>query len=314
MPPEQTRRERFTAYTALLKERFDSGLLAELQNMPQWVVWKAELDGEGKRKKIPYNPNYRNARASVKIPKSWGSLETTLTALASGFYSGIGFMLTPPLVFLDLDHCVSKETGEITDPQAAEIVQTLNSYTETSPSGTGLHVLAYASLPGKNFHTAIELYGSNHFTTITTDLLIGIPAKIEHRQIEVAALYHQFAPPLPIPLDQNTRGGEAASEQLHVLPPEAATDRVLQRLLSGDMTGFPSQSSADFVLIMKLLHWTGDDTALTREIFLNSPLGQREKATRPTGEVDYTEMTINNVRRKRSNPPQRRSPSVTERS
>jgi primase-polymerase (primpol)-like protein len=72
------------------------------------------------------------------------------------------------------------------------------------------------------------------------------------------------------------------------------------------MTGYSSQSSADFVLIMKLLHWTGDATDLTRQLFLSSPLGQREKATRPTGDSTYVDMTINNVIRKRSNPPQRR--------
>jgi primase-polymerase (primpol)-like protein len=72
------------------------------------------------------------------------------------------------------------------------------------------------------------------------------------------------------------------------------------------MTGFESQSSADFVFIMKLLHWTGDDTALTRQLFLSSPFGQREKAQRPTGEVTYVDMTINNVIKKRWNPPQRR--------
>jgi len=305
MQPEKTRQERFTSYATYLKERFNSGILSQLQDMPQWVVWRAEVDREGKPKKAPYNPNHRNAYASVKIPKSWGSLDAALTALATGLYSGIGFVITPPLVFVDLDHSVSKETGEITDPQTIDIVQAINSYTETSPSGTGLHVLAYATMPGKNIHTAIEMYGRDRFTTITTSHLATSPAAIENRQEAITNLYHRFAlvlPPAPV---QNTRGGEA-SGQLHELPPEAESDQVLQRLLRGDMTGFESQSSADFVLIMKLLHWTGDDTALTRQLFLSSPLGQREKATRKTGEVTYVDMTINNAIRKRRNPPQRR--------
>lgn len=304
-PPEHTRQERFVRYAAFLKERFNSGMLAQLQGVPQWVVWRAELDREGKQKKAPYNPNHRNAYASVKIPKSWGTVNQALNALATGIYSGIGFVITPPLTFIDLDHSVSKETGEIIDPQAAEIVTTINSYTEISPSGTGLHVLAYGQLPGRGIHTAIELYGHERFTTITTNHLPGTPATIEHRKEELATLYQRFAPLLPTPPIQNTRGGEA-SGQLHELPPEAEGDHVLQRLLRGDMTGFQSQSSADFVLIMKLLHWTGDDIALTRDLFLSSPLGQREKATRPTGEVTYVDMTINNVLKKRRNPPQRR--------
>src|SRR5438876_405127 len=149
MPPELTRQERFTSYAALLRERFDSGLLSELQQLPQWVVWKAELDGEGKSKKVPYNPHYRLvqlARASVKIPKSWGTLNVALAALETGNFTGLGFMLTPPLVFIDLDKRVNKVTGEIEDEQAAAIVKEINSYTEISPSGTGLHILTYAAI------------------------------------------------------------------------------------------------------------------------------------------------------------------------
>ena len=87
-------------------------------------------------------------------------------------------MLTPPLVMIDLDHSYDRATQTITDPQAAEIVQSLNSYTELSPSGTGLHILTYGQLPGKGIHTAIEMYGQDRFTTITTNHLAGTPATI----------------------------------------------------------------------------------------------------------------------------------------
>src|SRR5947209_2002559 len=141
MNPERTRHERFIEYAAALRERFASGVLSELQPLNQWVVWKDELE-DGKRKKVPYNPNFRNARASVKIPKSWGTLDTALHALETGNYSGLGFMITPPLVMVDLDHSYDRTTGAITDPQAAEIVQSVPSYTEASP-GKGMHILAY---------------------------------------------------------------------------------------------------------------------------------------------------------------------------
>ncbi len=67
MHSERSRHERFIEYVA--------GLLSELQPLPQWVVWKGELEA-GKRKKVLYNPHYYqiHARASVKIPKSWESL------------------------------------------------------------------------------------------------------------------------------------------------------------------------------------------------------------------------------------------------
>jgi putative DNA primase/helicase len=290
----------------MLKERFHSGMLSELQALPQWVVWKAELDGQSKAKKVPYNPNYRLAKASVKLPKNWGTLDQSLKALETGNYSGIGFMITPPLVLLDLDHSVDKTAGTITDPQARELVRDLNSYTEVSPSRTGLHILAYGRLPGKNIHTAIELYGQDRFTTITTNHLPGTPATIEQRQNAIDTLYNRFALQVSETIIQNTRGGGASGATLTELPPEAVHDGVLQRLLSGDITGYPSQSNADFVLVLKLLHWTGDNIALTRELFLRSGLYREEKTERKTGETTYLDMTINNALRKRRNPPQKR--------
>ncbi len=307
MKPEQGRHERLIEYTAALRERFAQGLLSELQPLPQWVVWKAELE-EGKRKKVPYNPRYcqLHARSSVKIPKSWGTLEQSLEALESGNYSGIGFMVMPPLTFVDLDHTYDRTTNTITDPKAQEIIQSLNSYTEVSPSGTGLHVLAYARLPGKNIHTAIELYGQDRFTTITTNHLPGTPATIEHRQNAIAALYERFAPQVSETNHQNTGGGFGTGETMTELPQEAIHDAVLQRLLAGDITGYKSASNADFVLVLKLLHWTGDNIQLTRRLFIESGLYREGKTERKTGQTTYLDMTINNALKKRRNPPQRR--------
>jgi putative DNA primase/helicase len=305
MKPEQGRHERFIEYTAALRERFASGLLSELQPLSQWVVWKGELE-DGKRKKVPYNPNYRNARASVKISKSWGTLETALHALETGNYSGLGFMLTPPIVMIDLDKRVEKETGTITDPEASEIVHALASYTELSPSRTGLHILASADRPIRSLHTAIEIYQQDRFTTITTDHIAGTPATIENRTEELTALYNRFAPPVSETIIQNTVGGVGSGSTLTEFPPEAEHDAVLQRLLSGDTSGYTSQSNADFVLVLKLLHWTGDNVDLTRKLFLESGLYRPEKTERKTGQTTYLDMTINNAIRKRRNPPQKR--------
>ncbi len=305
MKPEQQRQERFTAYAHMLKERFDNGMLAELQPLNQWVVWRSELR-DGKKKKVPYNPCHHSTRANVKLPNSWGTLDQALKALETGKYSGLGFIITPPLVMVDLDESYDRTTKTITDIQAQEIVHTLNSYTEASP-GSGLHILCYGQLPGKGIHRGIEMYGQDRFTTITTNHIHQTPLTIEQRQDALVALYKQFAPPDTKPDIQNTRGGLGSGQPLTELPPEASGDPLLQQLLQGDISQFHGDHSrADFVLVMKLLHWTGDNIELTRSLFLQSPLGQREKAERPTGETTYIDMTIYNVLRKRRNPPQRR--------
>ena len=130
-----------------------------------------------------------------------------------------------PVVFLDLDHSFDRVAGTIKDPQAAAIVEKINSYTEVSPGGTGLHVLAYAKLPGKGIPSTIEMYGQNRFTTITTDHLDGTPKTLEQRQEAIAALYRQCAPPVVPDIIQNTRfwGGAQTS-----LPNSRKRQRVIR--------------------------------------------------------------------------------------
>src|SRR5437588_12985928 len=108
------------------------------------------------------------------------------------------------------------------------------------------------------------------------------------------------------PDDTKQGGGVGSGNALEELPPEAAHDPLLQQLLRGDTTGFPSASNADFVLVLKLLHWTGDNVVLTRKLFLESGLYREDKTERKTGQTTYLDMTIRNALKKRRNPPQRR--------
>ena len=210
-----------------------------------------------------------------------------------------------PFSGIDLDHCI--EAGRV-QPWAQEIIEKLDTYTEYSPSwnkatGTGgVHLFVEGKPPGNKKAGNIEVYGEKHYLTITTNHLEGTPATINSRQEALDALYRTLTPPVAERPYQNTRGG-APGLPRNELPPEAAHDPVLQKLLQGDITGYTSQSSADFVLILKLLHWTGDNTTLVRQLFLASPFGQREKATRPTGETTYVDMTIANALKKRRNTP-----------
>jgi primase-polymerase (primpol)-like protein len=63
--------------------------------------------------------------------------------VASRGYCGVGFVFSSddPYVGIDLDGCRNPQTGYI-EPWALEIVRRLNSYTEISRSGTGLHIIA----------------------------------------------------------------------------------------------------------------------------------------------------------------------------
>ena len=305
--PEQ---RHYAGYASDLRERFQSGLLSELLPYSQFVVWKYTME-QGKLKKRPYNPR-TNLPAKTTDPSTWTNVSTALKALATGRYNGIGFVFaeSDPFTGTDLDNCVSKD-GSIA-AWAQEIITTLDTYTEYSPSKFGVHLLTQATLEGAGRKIGtIEMYSQGRFFTLTADHVTGTPTAIEDRQQQQTSLYTSLVPEVPPTRSIQNTGGVVGTARLSELPPDAARDPVLQELLSGNMTRYGNDHHrADWHLLMKLLHWTGDDRQLSKNIFLNSPLGQRAKAQEPEGEgrrgnTNYVDRTIDRIIEKRRNPPMR---------
>ena len=137
-------------------------MIAETQSirdLRQWVCWLSE-ERDGKLTKIPYSP-LTGGKASSTNPATWAGYSEAVVAYKERGDCGIGFMFTKEdeFVGVDLDHCLDSETGEVED-WAREIIHELDSYTEVSPSGTGVHILLSAMLPdGRNRKGPIEIYG-----------------------------------------------------------------------------------------------------------------------------------------------------------
>ena len=313
MLPEQTRRERFTAYAEILHKRFQTGILANLQDRPLWVVWKPEQDRQGNIHKRPFTP--KCYPTSIYKPRQWTRVDTVLEALATGNFAGIGVMLPAPYVLIDKDAredapIYDSDKRKIVSPLAFRLLEEVPSYAELSPNN-GLHILTEGRPLRGNFKTPeLEMY-TNWFSTVTTRHLPGTPLDVTAQQAAIVALEDEFHPPVPTLAIQNT-GGVVVSARLDGLPPEAATDDVLQELLRGDMSRYGNDHHrADWHLLMKLLHWTGDDRQLSKSIFLNSPLGKREKAQDSVkegrrGNTNYVDRTIDRIIEKRQNLPMRR--------
>src|SRR6266566_5274501 len=84
-----------------LRERLQAGLLLELTAYPQFVVWKYTVE-HGKLKKRPFNPR-TNLPARTNEPSTWTGLDPALKALATGRYSGIGFVFAEADPFTGTD-------------------------------------------------------------------------------------------------------------------------------------------------------------------------------------------------------------------
>lgn len=142
------------------------GIPHALKCRPQWVAWRYARQGR-KWTKHPYNPRTER-KASTTDLMTWSRFETVFDAYTSGGYDGVGFVLSSgdSFVGLDLDGVRNPETGELA-PWAAEIVRGLDSYTELSPSGRGLHVVVKGKIPKALKLPRIEMYSMQRYLTVT---------------------------------------------------------------------------------------------------------------------------------------------------
>lgn len=195
---------------------------------------------------------------------------------------------------MDLDGCLDPETGEV-EPWALEIVEQLDSYTEISPSGTGLHILVRAGLPeGGNRKGQIEMYDRSRFFTVTGRRLEGTSHLIEERQTQIKALRARLFPMCqqkpPAANEAAVSANEISDEEILRRATTATNGERFARLWSRDRSGYTSDSEADLALCSMLAFWTGPDEDRIASLVTRSGLA-REKWTRK----DYRHCTIARV-------------------
>ncbi|HXI17797.1 MAG TPA: AAA family ATPase [Chloroflexota bacterium] len=258
--------------------------LLELTALPQWVAWRIEERG-GKATKVPISP-LTGQRASSTDPRTWGTWEQAHTCAQSRGIAGIGFVLSAddPYVGVDLDHAIDVETGEIA-PWALEIVQALDTYTEVSPSGTGLHAWCKGQLPaGGRKRGPIEMYSTGRYLTVTGRALSSARDSIEERT-DALALTHAHAFPTILKEDTPSLSpGRVVTvtvddARLIELAQNARGDAGPRfgRLWKGDWkSDYSSQSEADLSLCNALSFWAGRDSTRVDSLFRQSGLFRKK--------------------------------------
>ncbi len=169
----------------------------ELRAIDQWVAWRGEpaitAEGIEKLDKIPVNPHSGGA-GSTTNPATWGTFLQGLDAYHTRSLSGIGLVLTEGtgIVGVDVDKCRNPETGEI-NAEGLGIIRRLKSYTEVSPSGTGIRIFIRGNLPPYGRKKGrIEMYVTGRFLTVTGHEILdedGEGRDVEDRTAEILALH-----------------------------------------------------------------------------------------------------------------------------
>lgn len=258
--------------------------LSELSALNQWVLWRA-VEREGKSTKLPFQPT--GVCASSTDPLTWCSHDHVLKHVAK--YDGISFALdfTDPYVCIDLDHSV--EAGTIV-PWAQTIVNDMDSYTEFSPSGTGLHIWIKAHIPGDRKRTGkIEIYEAQRFMTWTGDHVPNTPETINERQSELNVFYAKLFPASTKPLKKlPVMPADLDDAQLIEKASHAKNADKFNALWSGDTSLHEgNDSQADQALCNHLAFWCACDVERMDTLFRQSGL-YRKKWERE----DYRTRTI----------------------
>jgi hypothetical protein len=158
-----------------------------------YVLWRAEPRGEEKPAKVPYRISDPSRRASSTDATTWGTFEDAVEAYAAlvdlpadprrGPIAGFGPVLTRKagISCIDLDHVVRSDAHQL-DVRATTIVERCDSWTELSPSGTGLHVFVLGSVPRGLRGPQIEVYSDARFIALTGHQWPGTPNDLRNQQ------------------------------------------------------------------------------------------------------------------------------------
>jgi putative DNA primase/helicase len=164
----------------------------ELKDRPQWVNFRlGRKKANGKREKMPLNPRDGTA-ASIDDPATWGTIEEVAAAYLRGVGHAIAYALSAddPYFCVDKDGCRDPETGQLT-PEAQDLLERLNTYSDVSISGTGAHAIGKGTLPSAVATDDLEMYDRRRFLITTGQHIGGTPTTIEERQAEALELWQR---------------------------------------------------------------------------------------------------------------------------
>lgn len=276
----------------------NESLLTEYQDKDCWICWRYKEDEDAEKpRKVPVDPN-TGGMADATDSGIWTDYETAEAyhrrnqSDTAGLGIALGF---GDLVGVDLDNCRDPETWDAED-WAVDIVERLDSYTEVSPSGTGLHVLVKGALPEdarnrqrdvpstlSQFDEAeIEIYDSTRYFTFSGSHVEGTSTSINVRPNELLDVHDDYVAEEEDKAESSIPEPETDlnlnDEELLERAKDAENGDSFERLWNGDTSAHDNDHSrADMALMQHLAYWTRCDPTRMERLFSQSGLGQRDK-------------------------------------
>lgn len=296
---------------------------ANMVNLPNWVA---------RQGKIPYGINGKPAKSNT--PSTWSTLQEVKAFLKSAppAYNGLGFMLERKnkIVCVDVDHCL--ENGK-PNRTASKVLEKLDTYTEVSQSGTGLHFFGPATVSKSSVKfkspfddgTNIEIYAGlddknncGRFIALTADIYEGRKTLNDIQEgvdwlLSMVPAGKAKAPDKdnhnilsPVAIKENTddtitvSGVTYTADDIPTLVEQCQTGTKRfewhNLFREGDLTAYDDDHSrADSALCSILCFWCHGKPALIDKVFRKSELMRKKWDEKRQGSKTYGELTIENA-------------------
>lgn len=268
----------------------------ELKSVARWICWRADRKENGRMDKLPldrYNPQRKVN--SLSNCESWDAVFRKVSADAS---LGLGFYPDSPmtgLVGIDLDHVFD---GPKVKLEALQIVDMLNSYTEFSPSGTGLHIWIRSEFSPENHNgKVLEIKSQGNSYLTVTGRIYGAFRPIEDRTEILRDLIDHYFPRTE---EKTTKG---KGNRIFIPVDDCDTLRKLwsnpdrARLWDGDMSAYGNDHSRADIALCNHIYWCSNcDIDAVDRLFRRSGLMRDKWDEVHNGNgLTYGQMTIQRV-------------------
>ena len=179
------------------EHNFDvEGISPDLIAIPRWICWRWVKSKKSKWMKVPCDA--RGYAMDSQDPENWQDFATVVQVANNRGY-GLGFVFNGDgLNGFDFDDCRDLDTGYI-EGWAQDFVKVLASYSEVSPSGTGLKVFVRGEMPvqfDKQYTRPeggeTEVYATGRFFTVTGQRVENTPFEVRDRGSKIAMVLKVF--------------------------------------------------------------------------------------------------------------------------
>lgn len=284
----------------------------EIKEAKRWVCYR-------KVDKAPMNA-INGKFAQSNNPFTWTTFRNAIIGCVKYNFDGLGFMLGNGIFGVDLDNHLKEDgTPEISqdefDSLSSEFLNALDSYSERSQSGRGIHIICKGKLPeGACRKGNIEMYDSGRYFAMTGNVVND--QLIQNREEEIKPLWKKYLYSETKQATRTVKNPDGSvvfgticeddyayenrlslsdSEVIERIKASQTGDEFLRYYINGD-TYFSDKntsdhSRADLCLCCILAFWCGKDRNQMDRIFRSSAL-MRKKWDEYRGKDTYGNMTI----------------------